>query len=377
MAGLEEQIKKLALDSGAASVGISTVDRLGSEPSMDPNYVLPGARSLVSFYIPLDGDIIRRFLGKEDQEAMEDHDAQVYKRLFRIGEKIKGLLESEGFKAAVPEPNVDYRHKDSKEYKRISYKRRQGFVDWMAKGGNRVNNALRKKLAPTLADHFMKNDWNLTPSFSHRYGAVAAGLGSIGWSGNVMTPEYGSRVYLETVLTDAELKSDPMLEENPCDGCRICVKVCQAGFINMKEKDSVTIGGREFVHNKKGHNLRCTIVCAGFSGQSKYKGWSTWSPGRFELPEDQQELERAWREFMAKNLGRNNWYSHVLGNVIHHTEYGMIRRLEKRHRVTCGNCQLVCWKTRQERLENYDILVESGEILEGPGFTFVRAKNRI
>jgi len=51
----------------------------------------------------------------------------------------------------------------------------------------------------------------------------------------------------------------------------------------------------------------------------------------------------------------------------------VMRRPEKLHRVTCGNCQIVCWKTRKERLENYDILVESGEIEEGPNFSFVRA----
>ena len=74
MAGLEQSIKKLALDEGVAAVGISTVDRLGREPSMDPNYVLPGARSLVSLMIPLDGALIRSYLGKENHEGLEDHD---------------------------------------------------------------------------------------------------------------------------------------------------------------------------------------------------------------------------------------------------------------------------------------------------------------
>ncbi len=102
--------------------------------------------------------------------------------------------------------------------------------------------------------------------------------------------------------------------------------------------------------------------------------WSTWSPGRFELSVNDDELKREWRKFLTENLGRPNWYSYVFGNIIHHTEYGLIRRSEKRHRVTCGNCQLVCWKTRQERIENYDLLVEGGEIEEGPDFSFVPAK---
>ena len=32
------------------------------------------------------------------------------------------------------------------------------------------------------------------PDFSHRYGAVAAGIGRLGWSGNMLTTDYGALV---------------------------------------------------------------------------------------------------------------------------------------------------------------------------------------
>ncbi|MBU0991942.1 MAG: hypothetical protein KJ737_05560 [Proteobacteria bacterium] len=134
-------------------------------------------------------------------------------------------------------------------------------------------------------------DWRLTPSFSHRYGAVAAGIRNLGWSSNVLTPEFGANVMFNTVITDSPLESDPLLEGDLCDGCRICTRVCQVGMIHPKEKSQVIIGGKIFTHGRKGHNLRCILCCAGFTGQSKYKDRSTWSPGRITLPESDDQIE--------------------------------------------------------------------------------------
>jgi len=205
-------------------------------------------------------------------------------------------------------------------------------------------------------------DWNLTPSFSHRYGAVAAGIGYLGWSGNVLHPAYGARVLYNTVITDSELKPDPMIEKNPCDGCRICTKVCQSKFISVKDRDQVVIGGRKFVHNKKGHNLRCIFVCAGLSGQNEYPDWSTWSPGRIVLPPSDEQLEEFWIEFISKKAWQRNYYSKVFSDLLYHSEFGFIRKKKESLVMTCGNCQLVCWKTKKQRQENYDILINSGEV---------------
>ncbi len=158
-------------------------------------------------------------------------------------------------------------------------------------------------------------DWDLTPSFSHRYGAAAAGLGVIGWSGNLLTPQYGARVLLESVLTDAELEPDPMLKESPCDGCRTCVKVCQAGFIAVQDHEAVEIGGLRFVHNKKGHNIRCSIVCAGISGLSRYSEWATWSPGRIRLPHSDEHIREFWDHLVKDNLWKQNHTSQMIKNL--------------------------------------------------------------
>lgn len=60
---------------------------------------------------------------------------------------------------------------------------------------------------------------------SQKHAAQAAGLGTIGRHSLLITPEYGSMVWLGCVLTDAELEPDPLLTP-VCNGCDLCVDAC-------------------------------------------------------------------------------------------------------------------------------------------------------
>ncbi len=357
-------VKQMAENAGAAAVGISSVGRLTDKPSMDANYLLPGARSIVSVMLPLEDRVIRDYLGKTNRIGFQLHETETYRKLYAIGTEIADFMKAEKYRAVVAEPNLDYRYKDSTEYRKIPYQVRQNVLDWLASDSFYPVGKFKKAILPVLYDVSFKNsiDWELTPSFSHRYGAVAAGIGHFGWSGNVLHPDYGARVLYNTVITDCDMPSDPMLEKTPCDGCRICTKVCQSNFIHPKKKTSVTIGDRIFEHNKKAHNLRCIFVCAGFSGQNKHAGWSTWSPGRVNLPESDDALEARWKEFVKVNLWNRNHYSKVFADLLYHSEKGFIRKESERFASTCGNCQLVCWQTREMRRQNYDLIVNSWEV---------------
>ncbi len=373
---MKRELKRLALDEGAAAVGTASADRLGGLPSMDPNYLLTGARSIVSIMLPLDPEILRRYLSKEDRDSLESHEVEVYRDLYRIGQRVASLLHANGYRAVAAEPNLDYRYKEKPEYTRTPPRVRQAIMDWFAsESGVWVTRFKEKLFKPLYLRDVGTTDWNLTPSFSHRYGAVAAGIGSIGWSGNVLHPDHGARVLYNTVITDAPLKSDPYMKETPCDGCRFCARVCQSGMIRMKEEDRVRIGRKTFTHNKKAHNLRCILVCGGLSGQSMHKGWSTWSPGRIRVPETDEHIEAFWDEFVLENGWRHNYYSKVLTDLVYHAEHGFIRREEDRFRTTCGFCQFVCSSTREDRKENYEAILASGEVEEGPGFSFRVVKN--
>lgn len=71
--------------------------------------------------------------------------------------------------------------------------------------------------------------------FPHKTAGVKSGLGYIGRACLMISPKYGSKIRLATVLTDMPLTCDR--EEVPfsCGECRECVKACPAGAISGKE----------------------------------------------------------------------------------------------------------------------------------------------
>ena len=64
----------------------------------------------------------------------------------------------------------------------------------------------------------------------HKRAAELAGLGRVGDHTLLITPKYGCCVHLNSVLTDAPLRFDRMVEEI-CDHCGECIKGCPAGAI--------------------------------------------------------------------------------------------------------------------------------------------------
>ncbi|HEV8676365.1 MAG TPA: hypothetical protein VGX21_20200 [Methylomirabilota bacterium] len=63
---------------------------------------------------------------------------------------------------------------------------------------------------------------------SLRHVAVEAGMGTLGLEVNLLTPEFGPRVYNGAVLTDAELAPDPRITDQLCIGetCGRCLLCC-------------------------------------------------------------------------------------------------------------------------------------------------------
>ena len=67
--------------------------------------------------------------------------------------------------------------------------------------------------------------------YPHKTAAVLSGLGFVGKSGLFLHPDWGSKVRLATVLTDAPLQSDRTLITNGCGDCNACAAACPAGAI--------------------------------------------------------------------------------------------------------------------------------------------------
>jgi epoxyqueuosine reductase QueG len=70
------------------------------------------------------------------------------------------------------------------------------------------------------------DDERLCGVFSHKMGAHLAGLGWIGKSCLLVTPDVGPRVRWATVLTDAPLKVTGQPMDERCGTCQQCVEMC-------------------------------------------------------------------------------------------------------------------------------------------------------
>ena len=69
----------------------------------------------------------------------------------------------------------------------------------------------------------------------HKTVATRAGLGWIGKSALLITPEYGAMVRLSSILTDAPLPTAVPVNQSRCGDCTICTKACPGGAISGKE----------------------------------------------------------------------------------------------------------------------------------------------
>lgn len=67
---------------------------------------------------------------------------------------------------------------------------------------------------------------NPNAAFSHVIAGYYAGIGTIGDSHNLLTKEFGPRVRIVSILTDAPAEPDEMLEKNLCIHCKKCLKSC-------------------------------------------------------------------------------------------------------------------------------------------------------
>ena len=68
---------------------------------------------------------------------------------------------------------------------------------------------------------------------STRHLGVEAGLGTLGLEVNILTPEFGPRVYLTGILTELELAPDQRITEQVCIGesCSRCLHSCPADAV--------------------------------------------------------------------------------------------------------------------------------------------------
>jgi epoxyqueuosine reductase len=317
---LNSIIEEFLLERGALKVGVSTVETLaGGPPSVDLSNKLPGARSAVSFALPMNREAILLFLSKKDRSQHETDNLETNIRSKALSWELAEILKRRGFQAKGIPANLNYR---------------RDLPGWQL---------------------------HMHPEISHRYLAVRSGVGSFGWSGNVGIKGVGTAIILGTTLTDAELDpTEPVPEvESFCDNCNLCLRACAAEMVEEKNTAEVTIGGVTFKHGARRSCLLCNFVCGGFTGLHKSGKWSTWSPGRFVIPDwrDKKKLMNEFLRAMALYARRppmpGGYQNPALQNG-------------QKTYMTCGNCQIVCWGAKKETAKNIKLLHNSGCVLQRP-----------
>jgi epoxyqueuosine reductase QueG len=315
MEKITNRVKDLVVCYGAGAVGVVTAEMLaGGPPSTDLAYVLPNAKSAVSFAVSLEQKFIDSWLNKQNYA---DH----------LRDNIRTNVIASGISLEL-----------------ANYLNQKGYPSVPLT----ANTAYRAELKNGRYDEI--------PPVSHRYLAVRSGVGFFGLSGNVLTRNDGATVILGSVVTTAELiPTDPIpAEQNYCDDCRLCKAACASGFIVGEEKVTVTMGGIDFTYSKKLHHNRCDYVCGGFTGLHKSGKWSTWSPGRFAIPENDEDFYGALLDSVGPYLKRPK------------TDLAIFNAIMPGDKVelTCGNCQLICHPDKEVRERRYKMLVESGVIVQ-------------
>jgi len=319
---LEKNIEDMLIEGGAEKVGFATLETMQSDmPGTDLTYLLPSAQSVVSFFVPFNKEMILKYLGKDDPSIRGEHEEEnfeIHQVIWRAAQRVKHWLIEQGYDAISVIPNNHYR---------------TDIPNWQM---------------------------TLPPELSLRYLAVVSGIASFGWSGNVGNKEYGTSIILGGIITSAKLKPTKRIPESEgfCDKCLICTKVCAFGLFNETEETNVVIGGETFNYSERGSKLRCFATCGGGNGLHRSGKFSTWSPGRYEYPETQEELVRVCQIAMTSQKKRPPYKDCSPGYqaASHNGKYNT--------QLTCGNCNYICAGNTKETALRYKTLINSGCVIQ-------------
>ena len=107
----------------------------------------------------------------------------------------------------------------------------------MDKIAYRLAEALERAGHPSFVTAAQETDWSYKRAsygrLSTRHLGIEAGLGTFGLEVNILTPEFGPRIYLTGVLTELELEADAPITEQVCIGesCSRCLYGCPSDAV--------------------------------------------------------------------------------------------------------------------------------------------------
>lgn len=200
-----EEVKKFALEKGASLVGIADAGHMMEAPEgHKPTDIVKDAKTIVVFATPQARAILSDSPPTEYTRSTFSCEA----KLEIIAHDISNFFDERDYKA-VPVP-------------------------------------VRMSL--------MMDNEALMGDLSHKHAAVFAGLGQMGKNSLLITPEYGLRCYLSSVITDARLKADNPFKKDLCGDCVLCIDACPVKAISRSNEGSYL--GKKYV-DKHGCYAHC------------------------------------------------------------------------------------------------------------------------
>jgi epoxyqueuosine reductase QueG len=205
-----QQLKSFAVDQGVTLVRVADLDRLRGIETNPPG-LLDGFTRAVSMAVALSDSVIETIAGWPTP-IYASHYSRVNALLDEAALKVSRAIEEGGFKAM-----------------------------------------------PLPASQVLDTARNMS-FLSHKAVAVAAGIGWQGKSLLTVSPQFGPRIRLVTVLTDAPLAPDEPLK-NRCGSCTKCTEACPAGAIRNVNTETHYSSRHEALHFERCvHHVR--EVCA-------------------------------------------------------------------------------------------------------------------
>jgi len=180
---LTTKVKSFARRSGAELVGIALAESFSDAPKGHrPGDLLKGAKSVIVLAVRLLDSSLERAPSRE----YSINYSVVNRELDRIAYLVARFIEDKGFRAIQIPASPPY--------------------------------DLRKMMG----------------DLSHRHAAHLAGLGVFGKSNLLLTPQFGPRIRLVSVITDAALVPDKQLDTDLCGDCPRCIAACPAKALQNK-----------------------------------------------------------------------------------------------------------------------------------------------
>ena len=102
----------------------------------------------------------------------------------------------------------------------------------MDRAAHRLSEWMEEQGFPSFVTAAQETDWSYKRAsygrLSTRHLGIEAGLGTFGLEVNILTPEFGPRIYLTGILSEARLEPDQRITEQVCIGesCSRCLYSC-------------------------------------------------------------------------------------------------------------------------------------------------------